>query len=163
MKTGKKTAAAAMFATAIVFTVAGCLSGPSKTAKPAAVPKTRELAPAAPMVFARCGAWTAAGADGRTERIALLNGDAAALVRAAKVPIEVRLPGGGAVGEAVALALLEDGETLVAAVRLDRRGAAAFMRGKRALDASFEGERRQGMLVPTAVDHFTLREKGRWQ
>lgn len=53
---------------------------------------------------------------------------------------------------------------IVAAVRLDRRGAAAFMSGGcRELDASFEAERRQGALVPVAVDHFTLCEKGRWQ
>lgn len=168
----RRNAAAAMFATAAVLTVAGCLSGaipsagkasptspaaPTTPAAPAA--KRRELAPAAPMVFARCGAWTAGA-----ERIVLLDGDAAALVRAAKVPIEVRLASGAVVGEAVAVALLEDRRTLVAAVRLDRRGAAAFMSGGcRELDASFEGERRQGALVPVAVDHFTLCEKGRWQ
>jgi hypothetical protein len=148
-----------MFATAVVFTVVGCMTGAiplAGKATPAA--KKRELAPAAPMVFARCGAWTAGA-----ETVVLLNGDAAELVRTAKVPIEVRLPAGAVVGEAVAVALLEDRATLVAAVRLDRRGAAAFMRGLRDLDASFEGERRQGALVPTAVHHFTLCQKGRWQ
>lgn len=155
----RASAAAAMFATALVFTVAGCLTGAIPSAgKATPAAKRRELAPAAPMVFARCGAWTAGG-----ERIVLLNGDAAELVRTAKVPIEVRLPAGEVVGEAVAVALLDDRETLVAAVRLDRRGARAFMRGLRDLDASFEGERRQGALVPTAVHHFTLCEKGRWQ
>lgn len=161
-------AAAAMFATAVVFTVAGCMTGaipsagkaaPASPSTPAApTAKRRELAPAAPMVFARCGAWTAGD-----ERIVLLDGDAAELVRTAKVPIEVRLAGGHVVGEAVAVALFEDRRTLVAAVRLDRRGAAAFMGGGcRELDASFEAERRQGALVPVAVDHFTLCEKGRW-
>ena len=161
----RRNVAAAMFATAAVLTVAGCLTGaipsagkatPAAPEAPAA--KRRELAPAAPMVFARCGAWTAGA-----ERIVLLDGDAAELVRTAKVPIEVRLASGAVVGEAVAVALLEDRRTLVAAVRLDRRGAAAFMSGGcRELDASFEGERRQGALVPVAVDHFTLCEKGRW-
>ena len=160
----KASAAAAMFATAVVFTVVGCMTGAIPSAgKATPAAKKRELAPAAPMVFARCGAWTAGGVGGTTETVVLLNGDAAELVRTAKVPIEVRLPAGDVVGEAVAVALLDDRETLVAAVRLDRRGARAFMRGLRDLDASFEGERRQGALVPTAVHHFTLCEKGRWQ
>ena len=155
----KASAAAAMFATAVVFTVVGCMTGAIPSAgKATPAAKKRELAPAAPMVFARCGAWTAGA-----ETVVLLNGDAAELVRTAKVPIEVRLLAGEVVGEAVAVALLDDRETLVAAVRLDRRGARAFMRGLRDLDASFEGERRQGALVPTAVHHFTLCEKGRWQ
>ena len=155
----RASAAAAMFATAVVFTVVGCMTGAIPSAgKATPAAKKRELAPAAPMIFARCGAWTAGA-----ETVVLLNGDAAELVRTAKVPIEVRLPAGDVVGEAVAVALLDDRETLVAAVRLDRRGARAFMRGLRDLDASFEGERRQGALVPTAVHHFTLCQKGRWQ
>ena len=155
----RASAAAAMFATAAVFTVVGCMTGAIPSAgKATPAAKRRELAPAAPMVFARCGAWTAGA-----ETVVLLDGDAAELVRTAKVPIEIRLPAGDVVGEAVAVALLDDRETLVAAVRLDRRGARAFMRGLRDLDASFEGERRQGALVPTAVHHFTLCTKGRWQ
>lgn len=154
--------AAAMFATALVFTVAGCLTGAIPSAGKAAPAAHEELAPPNPITFATVGSWTAGGRDGATVRIVLLPGDAAALVRAWRGPVEVRLADGTRAGEATAAALLPDGR-LRAAARLNRAGARAYMGGSRELDASFVAEDRGGALVPVAVDHFTLCGKRRWQ
>lgn len=110
----------------------------------APAPAARALAPAAKMEVATCGVWTAtlATEDGPRDGFVVIDeAMVAALVadweRRGRPPVAVRLA--GSTNEAgVAVALAATNRALVASVRLDRTGAAAFMGGRTALDAKFE-------------------------